>query len=247
MTIAGRISIPAGLFLAGLGLAAPASAQSEQDFVTALVGDWAVYDDAYSVAGKTCQVTLKPDANENGYALTTSDCRLEIADLTSWRIANQQLVLAIGPTQIAALGGNQIRMSGDTGIGAPLILDRIGANALVAAITKAREASGCFYLGFSTTCADDAQLQKPVATADGAAPRLGIAVNLNVRDEARDTADVIGVVPANSCIIAETCVNAVDGVWCRAQFGEVKGWLKKLALRQDKWPIVTFVNQCNDG
>ena len=244
MTTAGRISILAGFILASLAMPGPAAAQSAEDFVTALAGDWAVYDDAYSAKGKTCQVTLKPDATEDGYGLTTADCTLEMADLTGWKIIDQQLALMIGKDQIAALGGNQIRMSGQTGIGAPLILDRIGANTLVTAITKAREASGCFYLGFSTTCAADAQLRKPAAASDGTGPKLGIVVNLNVRDEARDTANVIGVVPANSCIVAETCVNAVDGVWCRAQFGEVKGWLKKLALRQDKWPIVTFVNQC---
>lgn len=247
MTISGRIAILIGFILASFAPASTASAQTEQDFVAALAGEWAIYDDAYSAKDKTCQVALRQEANEGGYALSTSDCTLEIADLTSWRIVNQQLALMIDNSQIAVLGGNQIRMSGQTGIGAPLILERVGANALVVAITKAREASRCFYLGFSTTFAAVAQLQNPVAAPDGAGPRLGIGVNLNVRDEARDTANVVGVVPANSCTVAETCINAVDGVWCRAQFGEVKGWLKKLALRQDKWPIVNFVNQCNDG
>ena len=221
-----------------------AVAQSESEFVDAMAGDWAIYDDQFGSGGKPCQISLQKDKLENGYALGVTDCAFEFGQLTSWRIVNGQMALMVGEDQLAALGGNQIRMSGDTGIGAPVIMDRVGANELVAALVKAHKDSGCYYLGFTSTCVDDKQLQKPALPSDGTGARVGVQVNLNVRAEARDDAPVVGVVPANSCIVTDTCVMAADGVWCRAQFGDVRGWLKKLALRQSTWPVVTFVNQC---
>ena len=137
-----------------------------------------------------------------------------------------------------------MRMSGDSAIGAPVVLDRAGANAVVEQVAAARQATGCYYLGFTNTCADEAQLAKPTIGGDGSPIQINIMVNLNARIEARDDAEVIGVVPANSCVVADTCVDTRDGVWCRATFGEQAGWLKKIALRQQTWPVITFVNQC---
>ena len=221
-----------------------ALAQDEQDFVVALVGDWAIYDASYGADGQTCRITLKDQAVEGGYGLEATGCGFEFGALTSWRIVDGQLALMIGDNQIAGLGGNQIRMSGDTSIGAPVIMDRVGANPLVAALTAAYGESGCYYLGFSSTCAEPSQLAKPEFAGDGSGAQITVQVNLNARIEARDDADVLGVVPANSCIVANSCLVAADGVWCRAQFGDRQGWLKKVALRQEKWPILTFVNQC---
>lgn len=52
------------------------------------------------------------------------------------------------------------------------------------------------------------------------------------------------VVPINSCVATSTCVTASDGIWCRAEFGDSAGWLRKLAIRQNRWPVVTFQNGC---
>jgi SH3-like domain-containing protein len=79
---------------------------------------------------------------------------------------------------------------------------------------------------------------------DGSGARINVLVNLNARVEARDGAGILGVVPANTCIVADVCQEASDGVWCRARFGEDFGWLKKVALRQERWPVLTFTNQC---
>jgi hypothetical protein len=38
---------------------------------------------------------------------------------------------------------------------------------------------------------------------------------------------------------------ASDGPWCRAKFGDTTGWLRKFAIRQNRWPIVTFANSCS--
>lgn len=237
------ITILAAAFALAIG--GPALAQTEDEFVKAFAGDWEVFDDAYGVDGQRCRISLADTAVEGGgYALTATSCALELGLLTSWRIVESQLALMAGDLAMAVLGGNQQRMSGDSNIGAPVILDRAGDSALVEGILKAREASGCYYLGFTTTCVDEAQLSKPAISSDGSPARIGILVNLNVRAEARDDAPVLGVVPANSCIVTEACATAVDGVWCKARFDETAGWLKKLALRQERWPVVTFVNQC---
>lgn len=219
-------------------------AQSEEEFVKALVGEWEVVDDTYALDGKNCHITLGETKTEADYSLTVKSCELELGMLTSWRIVSGQLMLMADGVAVAALGGNEQRMSGDSNIGAPIILDRAGRPGLMDRILKAREASGCYYLGFSKTCIDEAQLAKPAVSPDGSAASIGVLVNLNVREEARDSADVVGVVPANSCVVVEVCTTASDGVWCRARFGETGGWLKKLALRQERWPVVTFVNQC---
>lgn len=232
--------------LLGLGVAAPSTvlAQTEQEFVEVLAGDWQVFDDVYAVDGKKCRITLKTEKVETDYALGIESCGLELGMLTAWRIVEGQLALVADGGVIALLGGNQFRMSGNSNIGAPVILDRAGENASMQSIAQARQSSGCYYLGFTNTCVDEAQLGKPQVPADGSAASIGVLVNLNVRVEAREDAEVAGVVPANSCIVTDACSEAADGVWCRARFGESTGWLKKLALRQERWPVVTFVNQC---
>ena len=156
------------------------------------------------------------------------------------------MALKIGSDIVSTLGGNQQRMSGTTAIGAPIILERVEESELVAQIRAARAASGCHYLGFTNNCADDAQLSKPIMAGDGSGARISVLVNLNARVEARDDAAILGVVPANSCIVTDVCQEASDGIWCRARFGEYLGWLKKVALRQERWPVVTFVNQCTE-
>ena len=226
------------------GQASVASAQSEAEFVAVLAGQWEAYDDGYAVEGKHCIITLKDSKAGADYELSTESCGMELGMLNSWRIVEGQLGLVADGVVVASLGGNQFRMSGNSNIGAPVILDRVGETAAMDRILDAYKSSGCYYLGFTSTCVDEAQLSKPAVPSDGSPARIGILVNLNVRAEAREDANVVGVVPANSCIVTEVCATASDGVWCRARFGEITGWLKKLALRQERWPVVTFVNQC---
>ncbi|MFD2648831.1 hypothetical protein ACFSX5_13660 [Devosia albogilva] len=221
-----------------------ALAQAEADFVAAFAGDWQVVDDLYGVDGKTCSITLSDEGTDGVYGLTSSNCNLELSGLTGWRITEGQMVLLAGEQEVAALGGNQGRMSGNSAIGAPIILDRAGDNQLASEVTAALESSGCYYLGFTSVCADDAQLSKPKISNDGSPANISVLVNLNARVEARDDADVLGVVPAGSCIVTDICMDAADGAWCRASFGDQQGWLKKVALRQQTWPVITFVNQC---
>ncbi|HHX89670.1 MAG TPA: hypothetical protein GX700_07850, partial [Paracoccus sp.] len=62
----------------------------------------------------------------------------------------------------------------------------------------------------------------------------------------RDSAE-IGTIPAGTCVRVDQCLNASDGLWCRAWFGETLGWLGKTALRQNEWPVVTYRAGCTAG
>jgi uncharacterized protein YraI len=88
------------------------------------------------------------------------------------------------------------------------------------------------------------ELANPVADPK-AAGKVKVIVNLNVRSEARDDATVEGAIPQNQCVAVDTCLTASDGVWCRAKFNEKTGWFHKLAVRRNRWAIVTFTNGCS--
>ena len=77
---------------------------------------------------------------------------------------------------------------------------------------------------------------------DPAKGRVEILVNLNVRNQPRRDAPVVGILDKGLVITLDYCTSASDGVWCRAIFGTETGWLAKTALRQNEWPIVTYRN-----
>jgi hypothetical protein len=227
MTVMGKLA--AGLAAVFL-LAGAAQAQTEADFVAAFSGDWQVYDDRFSEDGGRCRISLQQQAADGNYALTKDGCAGALAAVSNWGIVDAQMALLNGGDAVVLLGGNQRRMSGSTAQGEPVILERVGSAGMIDALQAAYRLSGCYYL-------------EPV---DGEI-RINVLANLNVRSEARDDAGILGVVPAQSCIVAETCVTASDGVWCRAAFGDRAGWLRQLALRQSRWPIVTYTNTCPAG
>ncbi|MCF7700734.1 SH3 domain-containing protein [Loktanella sp. M215] len=142
---------------------------------------------------------------------------------------------------IAKLGGDPNRLTGD--FAAPpgaIVLERnegSGAKAmLVAAITKHK----CYYLGYQSVCA------APDATAapdlsDGEAA-VQVLVTLNVRSQPRRAAPLIGTVPKDSNVVVNLCLTTSDGIWCRADFGGKTGWMAKSVVRQQEWPVISFVN-----
>lgn len=234
------------IVLLGLGLGfSPASAQSEADFIAAFSGEWKIFDDSFGAGGQQCVLRLKKDKQDTNYQLGMAHCGGELAQVTRWGISDSQLALFDdGGLVLARMGGNQRRMTGTTATGKPIIFDRADAPGLATLLQAAVKASGCYFLGFADKCATEAELARPMAADPQGENKIKVVVNLNVRAEARDDANVVGIVPQNSCVAVESCLTASDGVWCQAQFGEKKGWLRKVALRQNKWPIVTFVNNC---
>jgi uncharacterized protein YraI len=221
-----------------------AAAQNQADFVKAFAGEWQIYDDSFASDAQNCRLKLLAEAEADRYKLEARSCSGELANVARWGIADGQMILLAGAEPVATLGGSQHRMSGTSKAGKPLVLERVTAAAIVTPLHSALQVSGCYYLGFTDRCSAESELAKPPAQ-DGTA-RINVLVNLNARAEARDDANIIGVVPANSCVVADACVTASDGVWCRAQFGDRTGWLRKLVLRQNRWPVVTFANQCQE-
>ncbi len=226
--------------------ATAASAQSESEFIAAFSGEWRVHDEAFAQGVQICRITLRGEAEAGRYKLDRTTCGGELAGVSSWGIADGQMALFAGEGVVVTLGGTQRRMSGATKSGAPVIIEKANISGIAEQLQAAHRASGCYYLGFTDRCAAEADLAKPAAAGAGQPARVNVIVNLNTRAEARDDAGVIGVVPANSCVAINACVTASDGVWCQAEFGDRVGWLRKLAIRQDRWPVVTFVNQCQE-
>lgn len=241
-----RIKILSAFALLGAFFATGAAAQSEADFVAAFAGEWRIHDEAFAQGVQICRITLTDQAEAGRYKLDKQTCGGDITAVTAWGISEGQMALFAGEEVAVTLGGTQRRMSGATKSGGAVVLDRVGVAGIADQLQAARQAAGCYYLGFTNRCAVEADLAKPSEPGADQPARVNVIVNLNARAEARDDASVIGVIPVNSCVATSACVTASDGVWCRAEFGERAGWLRKLAVRQNRWPVVTFVNQCQE-
>jgi hypothetical protein len=224
-----------------LALAAPAVAQdeSEAQFFQAFSGDWFSFEPAMSTA-ISCKITLLTERDTAGTrTLSTADCIDAVAEAESWTIVEGQIRLLDGPggAEIAALGGNQFRISGDLkGGDRTLILERANGDTNSQAIRTAIAKYRCIYRGFTDECADTGALRRP----EGSPRRIRTLVNLNVRNQPRADAPVIGVVPNDSVLTVDECNVTTDGFWCKARFGENVGWFTRTALRQETWPILTF-------
>lgn len=232
--------------LLSFGSIVPASAQSEADFIAAFAGEWKIAEPSFGADGGQCALSLQKDKDGSAYKLDKTHCGSDLAQVARWGIADSQLALFDGGGAVLArMGGNQRRMTGTTAAGRPVVFDRAGAKGLGDQLQAAAKASGCYYLGFTKQCATDADLANPRPAGTQGETKVKVVANLNVRAEARDDAGVVGVVPQNSCVAVDNCLTASDGVWCSAKFGDKQAWLHKLALRRNKWAIVTFTNKCD--
>ena len=119
--------------LAGLAflITAPASAQSEADFVNAFAGKWQTLDPDFTDGG-ACRVGLNDVPVGNRYGLTAKNCGGLMAGLRTWGIVDNQLaLLGSEGSVLARLGGNQNRVSGQAANGTTVIFERVpeGSNA----------------------------------------------------------------------------------------------------------------------
>lgn len=230
-----------------LAIVSPGNAQSPAAFVEAFAGNWQIYDSSFSAGDGKCSLALSKSGGSDRFDVTRANCGGDLADVAKWGVVENQLAFTdAGGLVKVRLGGNQRRMTGTTVSGKPVIFDRVGADGLASQLEAAAKSTGCIYLGFTDKCAPGSELTNPLSNPSSD-KRVQVVVNLNARAEARDDAEVIGVVPRDSCVAVETCLTAADGAWCQAKFGERAGWLRKLALRRERWPIVTFVNTCPDA
>jgi hypothetical protein len=180
---------------------------------------------------------------EDGERIVAAMLRNAAVGFAADRVAGARL------RQLGAVAGVQAAAALDlldtTAAGRPVVFDRAGAKGLGDQLQAAAKASGCYYLGFTKQCATDADLANPRPAGTQGETKVKVVANLNVRAEARDDAGVVGVVPQSSCVAVDNCLTASDGVWCSAKFGDKQAWLHKLALRRNKWAIVTFTNKCD--
>lgn len=221
-----------------LMIAQGVAAQTQAELVSAFAGDWFVFDPAFRSGSGECRIVLDPQMSA-----TETGCGAALVGLAAWRIEEGQIILVDGADQmIAAMGGNQQRITGtlaDSGLG--LIVERAAGDGTGAAINAALGRHRCYFLGFTQTCADDAALTMPQPGAeDPALGRIEVLANLNVRNQPRRDAPVIGVLQEGTPVTLDYCTLASDGLWCRAVFGTEPGWLARAALRQNEWPVITY-------
>jgi len=222
------------------GLTGSAAAQDEAAFREAFGGDWYVFDNSVSAADQICRMALSTEG-DTPWTASARNCTGALSDLESWSIENGQILLqAADVTEpLAAVGGNQFRLSGElAATGNTIIVERQAGDGAAARIAAALEEHTCFYRGLSSECATSEELQVPQSAADGA--DIITLAPLNVRALPRRDAAIVGTVPEGSEITANQCMLASDGVWCRADFSGETGFFAKNAVRQDEWPVTTF-------
>lgn len=225
-----------------------ASAQTEAELVEAFSGDWYAFDPAFSDTTSPCKLDLSTNIAEaqNPVARRVEvdeNCVVPFAGQTVlWRVMDGKILLQNPANMVfAELGGNPSKLSGDLkGPIDALILERKEGSdfkqVLVAALGKHK----CYYVGYSSECASEAAVIVP--PAGSGETDIDVLVDLNVRGQPRRNAAVVGIVPRSSTISVNLCLRASDGVWCRANFGEIDGWMSKSVIRGDEWPVITFVN-----
>ena len=235
------------LFVALLLLASATSsalAQSQADFVNAFSGKWQVYEQRLASGQAICKLDFSGIAAGSRMQLNTNGCAAPLGSAVSWSIEGSQLVLYDAQDKpLVKLGGNQKRVTGTAADATPIILERAGGDGTAATLQAAYNASGCYYLGYSKSCAPRGELAEPTPGPDGRL-QLQLETNLSVHGEPRSDSDVIGTAQQGTCVAVDTCTMASDGPWCRAKFGPTTGWLRKLTMRQNRWPVVTFTNSC---
>jgi hypothetical protein len=225
-------------------LAGPALAQSQADFVKAFAGKWQVYDQRMGMGSAKCTFDLATAQVGKDMVLSASNCAAPFGGAVGWLIDGNQLVLedAQGKT-IVRLGGNQKRITGTTESGIPIVIERPGGDGNATRLQGAYNISGCYYVGYSQNCAPQSDLVRP-ATESGPV-KVRLDVNAALHSEPRGDADTVGTVKQGTCVAVNACTVASDGPWCRVALPSGAAWLRKMTLRQNRWPIITFSNSCS--
>ncbi|RFC66221.1 hypothetical protein DYI37_01805 [Fulvimarina endophytica] len=226
-------------------LTAPVLAQSEADFVAAFSGTWQTLDPSFTKDG-ACRVELRSQSVDGGFGLSAEHCGGTLSDLDHWAIVDNQLALRDSSNKIVArLGGNQRRINGDTTSG-PIVFERVTQSASAGSPSPSTR-SPCTYYGYTASCADAKDMSLPEIAPNGGSVEAGVLVALNARKEARSDADVVATIPAGTCVRLEECKSQSGENWCRAQVANFSGWIKQTATRMNRWPILTFDQQCRSS
>ncbi len=228
----------------GPGIAQQASTDP---FIDAFSGVWRSFETGNAAGSEGCSVNFDNSGSAGTYTATSEGCVAPLSDLAKWLIEDGQILLFKSDgNPVAILGGNQLRISGEFSENdKALVLERTTGNNYSRQINNAVGQYRCLFRGFSATCATKEELQLP-DFQDGAA-QVTTVVNLNVRNQPRRDATVIGMLPSDSSVSISQCLVAADGLWCSAAFGDQKGWFARTAIREDTWPITTFIAVAGDS
>lgn len=212
----------------------PAQAQTREDFVAALAGDWLSMSGNFTQDGKRCALRLLP-STQAPLPLQNANCDRELAMVSAWDIDQGQIALFdTNGQELARLGGNQLRLNGDTIAGNAVMFERLDERLGAAP----RE---CVYLGYTSNCASPDELAPP--RIDGSA-EIRVLTRANLRALADLSSPVVTEIAPETCIIADRCTAGSDGAWCRARIDDQEGWIKKQDIRLERFPTVLFTNSC---
>lgn len=217
--------------------ASAALGQEAPDIRGAFSGEWYVFDPSARSGDDSCQISLE-GAEEEPYPARSERCTGDLDDLSAWRIEDGMIQLVGGEGHgIASLGGSQFRLTGALTSGqGGLIVERPQGDGASAELAAAVRRQGCYYVGFGSDCASEDELAAPPKGPG----RIKALASVNVRTQPRRGAEIIGVVPQGSTVSTQSCLQASDGYWCQAAFGDRTGWIAKSAIRRGRWPVVTF-------
>lgn len=234
--------IAAGVLV--LSTAAGSRAQSEEEFIGAFAGDWESFDQSLSSGEGKCAVTLAPDKEEQAYALSMRDCGGAMSDVAAWGIVDNQLALLDDEGSILVrLGGNQNRITGETNDGRAVIFERAGT--AVSAVSPQGISNGaCLYVGYTASCAEADDIAPIAASSASDEKSAAVLVNLNARKEARPDAQVVSVIPKNTCVAVSQCTEASDGRWCEAKLQKTTAWIRQQVVRDSKWQVLAYRGGC---
>lgn len=240
------------------GMVGPAHSQARESFLQAFGGSWVIFDPDFAARdGALCRLELGDSVEISGVVgeaqrhpkVTQTNCAAPLDKVAFWDIEDNQLTLFdTADVRIASMGGTQIRVTGELSENPRgLILERLSGSPEAPAFAEAVRKHRCIYAGYSDECADRSDLSEPSPAGGGVIASVEVLVQLNVRRQPRGDADILGTLPAATCLRVNYCTTASDGVWCRARFGEINGWVRKTALRQGEWPVMTYRNSCPDN
>ena len=222
-----RILLPAAVSLLG---ASQTFAQSETEFVKAFSGEWYVFDSSFRSNGQTCSITLSQQKNAQA-----------LGAIETWKIVDGRILLLKEDELIAAMGGNQFRVTGElANTDRTAVMERAAGDGNSKKIAAALSKHKCYFVGFTQVCAETEMLRLPDIDDEVGHVTVETLVNLNARALPRRDAAIVGNVATGTEVKFNQCLTASDGNWCRARVGDTSIWLAMTALRMEEWPIVTF-------
>lgn len=233
-----RILLPAAVSLLG---ASQAFAQSETEFVKAFSGEWYVFDSSFRSNGQTCSITLSQEKNAQALEASTEGCTEPLGAIETWKIVDGRILLSKEDELIAAMGGNQFRVTGElANTDRTAVMERAAGDGNSKKIAAALSKHKCYFVGFTQVCAETEMLRLPDIDDEVGHVTVETLVNLNARALPRRDAAIVGNVATGTEVKLNQCLTASDGNWCRARVGDTSIWLAMTALRMEEWPIVTF-------